>query len=61
MIGEDSDFEKMRRILNRVIAWDRYGITNEADQRHVREILKDLELERPNHAETACNMDKKKG
>ena len=48
VIGEDADLEKIRRILNRV------------DQRHVREILMDLELERANHAATPRNMDKKK-
>ena len=36
--GEDADIEKIGRILNRVIRWDRDGITFEADQRHVREI-----------------------
>ena len=30
-----------------------------ADQKHVREILKDLDLEQTNHAATPCNMDKK--
>ena len=39
VIGEDPDLEKSKRILNRVIAWNRDGITIEADQRHVREIL----------------------
>ena len=38
VIGEDPDFEKSGRILNRVPEWDRDGITIEADQRHVREI-----------------------
>ena len=33
-------------ILNRVIECDRDGITIEADQRHVREIMKGLERER---------------
>ena len=47
--GEDPDLEKSGRVLNRVNEWDRDGITIEADQRHVREILKDLELERANH------------
>ena len=32
------------------LRWDRDGITTEADQRHVRGILKDLELERANHS-----------
>ena len=46
VLGGDPDFEKSGRILNRVIEWDRDGITIEADQRHVREIMKGLELER---------------
>ena len=46
VIGEDADLGKSGRILNRVIEWGRDGITIEADQRHVREILKGLELER---------------
>ena len=35
-------------------------ITIEADQRHVREILKDLGLERANHFATPCAVEKKK-
>ena len=60
VIGEDPDLEKIGRTLNRVIAGNRDGITIEADQRHVREILKDLELEQANHAATPCNVGKKK-
>ena len=48
VIGEDPDLEKSGRILNRVIKWNRDGITIEADHRDVREILKGLELERAN-------------
>ena len=59
VIGEDADLEKTGRILNCVIKWGRDGITIEADQRLVREILKDLELEQANHAATPCDMDKK--
>ena len=59
VIGEDAHLEKTGRILNRVIKWGRDGITIEADQRHVRKMLKDLELEQANHAATPCNMDKK--
>ena len=44
VLGRDPDLEKSGRILNRVIEWDRGGITIEADQRHVREIMKGLEL-----------------
>ena len=40
VIGEDPDLEKSVRTLNRVIDWDRDGITIEADLRHVRETLK---------------------
>ena len=58
MIGEDADLEKTGRILNRVIKWGCDGNTIEADQRHVREMLKDLELERANHSATPCNVDK---
>ena len=35
------------------------GVTIEADQRHVREILKDLELERANHSATPCTVERK--
>ena len=49
VIGEDSDLEKSCRILNRVIEWGRDGNTNEADQRHAREMSKELDLERANH------------
>ena len=45
VMGEDADLEKIGSILNRVTKWGRDGITIEADQRHVTEILKDLELE----------------
>ena len=41
VIGEDPDFEKSGRMLNRVVECDRDGITIEADQRCVTEILKD--------------------
>ena len=54
VIGEDADLENSGRILNRAIEWGRDGITVEADQRHVREILKDLELERANSSATPC-------
>ena len=46
--------------MNRVINWGRDGITIEADQRHVREILMDLDLERANLTATPCTVDKKK-
>ena len=59
MIAEDSDLEKSGRILNRVIEWNRDGIVIEADQRHVREILKGLEPERANHSATPCVVDRK--
>ena len=59
VIGEDPDLEKSGRKLNRVIAWNRDGITIEADQRHVREILKGFELERASHSATPCAMERK--
>ena len=59
VIGEDPEIEKSGRILNRVIEWGRDGITIEADQIHVREILKDLELERANHYATPCVVERK--
>ena len=59
VIGEDPDLEKSGRTLNRVIEWNRDGITIEADQRHVREILKDLEWERANHSATPCAVERK--
>ena len=43
VIGEDPDLEKSGRMLNGVTERNRDGITNEADQRHVKEILKGLE------------------
>ena len=58
VIGEDPDLEKSGRKLNRVIEWNRDGITIEADQRHVREILKGLELERANHSATPCAVER---
>ena len=42
-----------------VIKWGRDGITIEADQRRVRDILQDLEMEHANHAATPCTVDKK--
>ena len=45
--------------MNRVIEWDRDGITIEAVQRHVIEILKDLELERANHLATPIAVERK--
>ena len=52
VIGEDANLEKSGRILNRVIGRGRDGNTIEADQRHVREILNDLELERGNPSDS---------
>ena len=59
VIGEDAYLEKSGIILNRVTGWGRDGIAIEADQRHVREILKDLELERANHSATPCAVERK--
>ena len=58
MIGEDPDLEKSGRILNRVIKWNHNGITIEADQRHVMEILKGLELEQANRSATPCGVER---
>ena len=59
VIGEDPDLENSWRILNRVIKWYRDGITIEADQRHLREILKGLELERANRSAAPCAVDRR--
>ena len=59
MLGRDPDLEKSGRILNRDIEWDRDGVTVEADQRHVREIMKGLELERANHSATPCVVERR--
>ena len=59
MIGEGAELEKSGRILHRVIEWSSDGITIEADQRHVREILKGLELERANHTAAPCAVESK--
>ena len=59
MIGEDPDLEKSGRTLNRVIEWNRDGITIEADQRHIRERLKGLELERADRSATPCAVDRR--
>ena len=59
VIGEDPELEKSGRIWNRVIEWNDDGITIEADQRHVREILKNLELVRANHSATPCAVERK--
>ena len=58
VIGEDADLEKSGRIPNRVIEWRRDDITKEADQRHVRDFLKNLELERAKHSATPCAVGK---
>ena len=59
VLGGDPDLEKSGRILNRVIEWERDGITIEADQRHVREIIKGLGLERANHSATPCAVERR--
>ena len=58
-IGRDPDLEKSGRTLKRVVEWDRDGITIEADQRHVRELMKSLELERANHSATPCGAERR--
>ena len=52
VIGEDPELEKSGRL------WNHDGITIEADQRHVREILKHLELVRASHSATPCAVER---
>ena len=59
VIIADADLEKSGRILNRVNEWSRDGITIEADQRQVRDTLKDLDLEQANHTATPCAVESK--
>ena len=59
VIGEDPDLEKSGRILNRVIEWNRDGITIEAGLRHAREILKGIGLERANRSATPCAVERR--
>ena len=58
VIGEDPDLEKSGTKMNRVIERNHDGITIEADQRHVREILKHLELVRGSHSATPCAVER---
>ena len=44
--------------LNRVIKWGRDGIIIEVDHRHVRESLKDLEVERAKHSPRTAERKK---
>ena len=60
MIGDDRDLEKSGRIPNRVIEWGRNGITIEADQRHARGRLKELDLERAHHTATPWSVEREK-
>ena len=59
VLGGDPDLEKSGRILNRVVEWDRDGITIETDQRPVREIMSGLELERSSHSATPCAVERR--
>ena len=59
VFGGDPDLEKSGGILNRVIEWERDGITIEADQRPFREIVKGLGLERANHSATPCAVERR--
>ena len=56
----ETQTENIGRILHRVIKWSRDDITIDADQRRVTEMLKDLDLERANHAATPCIVERKK-
>ena len=58
VIGEEPDFEKSGRILNRVIEWDRDHDRGRSEARQ-REILKGLELERANHSATPCAVERR--
>ena len=59
VLGGDPDLEKSGGILNRVVEWERDGITIEADQRPVRGIVKGLGLERANHSATPCAVERR--
>ena len=56
VLGGDPDLEKSGRILNRVIEWERDGITIEADQRQ-----RDNKgpRERANHSATPCAVERR--
>ena len=58
-LGETQTSRRAGRIPNGVIEWDRDGMTIEADQRHVREMIKGLELERANHSATPCDVERR--
>ena len=53
VIGEDAEHEKSGRILNRVIKWERGGITVEADP-NVRETHKAFFPKQANFVVTPC-------
>ena len=60
VIGEDPDLEKSGENGDSChLKWNRDGITIEADQRHVREILKGLELERANRSARPCAVERR--
>ena len=58
VIGEDADLES-GRMLNCVTELSRDGITIDADQRHVRDRLKGIELERASHFGPHCAVKRK--
>ena len=58
--GESSAVESLISMISKsVIEWNRGGVVIEADQRHVREILKGLELEQANRSATPCAVERK--
>ena len=50
--------EASDRLKTQTFEWSHDGITLEADQKHVREILKDLELERANGSATPYAVER---
>ena len=54
MIGEDEDLSKEGAVLNRTLIWTRKGIEIEADTRHVKEVLKALDMLESNAVATPC-------
>ena len=52
MIGEAADLDKQLQILNRTVRWSSRGLWTEADPRHVKEVIRALELEGSSPAPT---------
>ena len=45
MLGPDAHHDQEVKILNRSVRWTASGLEYEADQRHVRVVLEQLELQ----------------